>query len=80
MIEDEGFAVEKSISCNFTNFLPKLFGGFSYFLAIIQKMGDLKNIKKNKQMTYQDMNLFFTKVFGFTALGADLLIIARKNW
>jgi len=79
LIEDAGFFIEKSISFNFTSYLPKLFGGLAYIVGIILNIGNRKNLKEKKQKIYQNINLFFTNLLGFTALGRGLLIIAKKK-
>ena len=78
LIIDENFQIEKSISFSFTSYLPKLFGGLAYIVAIVANKGSRDNLKVSKQKIYQNINMGFTKTLGFTSLGGGLLVVARK--
>ena len=79
LIEDEGFLIEKNISYGFTSYLPKLFGGLAYVWAMIINAGNRENLKGKKQVIYQNINMFFTKILGSTGLGGGLLVIAKRK-
>ncbi|MBI4706344.1 MAG: methyltransferase domain-containing protein [Candidatus Omnitrophica bacterium] len=83
LIKEEGFVIQKCISYGFIVYLQKPVALLAYGLAfVVNPLWFVKNrggLKLRKQQIYQNINIFLTKILGFTSFGADLMIIAKKQ-
>lgn len=82
LIKEKGFRIQKCISSGFAHYLQKPFALLAYILAFVVNplyaIKSRKALKLKKQQIYQNINIFLTKILGFTSFGGGLMIIGKK--